>query len=155
MIAAKNSTPKKSRTPCFQLRMIHETFSVTASTTRQTPSTTKNAMVFRRLEIRIVSHRDCTAERRSLIQEICECEKGMNGRTAEGRYAGVAQFFGFEELRRNEIALRRRHRGRDGHILRPLLLGYFGPANLARQPQFIHDPNSVPIEVNFIPRQSM
>ena len=44
---------QKTRTPSRQLRMIQPTFSPTASSTRQTPSTTKKAMALRRLVMRM------------------------------------------------------------------------------------------------------
>ena len=51
--SAKKITPRKSRTPSRQLRMIQPTFSPTASSTRQTPSTTKKAIALRRLVMRM------------------------------------------------------------------------------------------------------
>src|ERR1700730_4850915 len=50
---AKKTTPRKSRTPSRQLRMIQPTFSPTASSTKQTPKTTKKAVARRRLLIRM------------------------------------------------------------------------------------------------------
>src|SRR4029077_17914751 len=50
---AKKITPRKSRTPSRQFRMIQPTFSPTASSTRQTPRTTKKAIALRRLLIRM------------------------------------------------------------------------------------------------------
>ena len=50
---AKKITPRKSSTPSRQLRIIQPTFSPTASSTRQMPKTTKNAIALRRLVIRM------------------------------------------------------------------------------------------------------
>ena len=61
MMAKKKITPKSSSAISRQLRMIHPTLSATASDTRHTPSTTKNAIVFRRLAMRMMPCRDCNA----------------------------------------------------------------------------------------------
>src|SRR4029077_18586488 len=123
--------------------MIHPTFSATASATRQMPRTTKNAMVFRRLEIRMVSQVDCTAERGRLIQEMLDFK--MEGRrwSREVQRRREFQLCGAGELNGNEICLRC---GRwNCNVFGPLLLRNFRAANLAREAEFIHDPNSVPI----------
>src|SRR3984957_13204147 len=54
IIVAKTITPRNNITLCRQFRMIQPTSSATASATRDIPSTRKNAMVLRRLEMRIV-----------------------------------------------------------------------------------------------------
>src|SRR6266481_3012962 len=50
---AKKITPRNNMTPSRQLRMIQPTLSATASATRHTPSTIKNAIVLRREVIRM------------------------------------------------------------------------------------------------------
>ncbi len=64
MIAAKKITPKNSRTPSRQLRMVQPTVRAMARATREQPSTTKKAIVFLRLAICTVSNGDCTAKLR-------------------------------------------------------------------------------------------
>ncbi len=54
IIVAKTITPRNNMTLWRQLRMIQPTSSATASATRDMPSTRKNAIVFRRLAIRMV-----------------------------------------------------------------------------------------------------
>src|SRR5580704_1163031 len=122
IIAAKKKTPKKSKTPWRQLRMIHPTFNATASATRQMPRTTKNAMVFRRLVTRIGCQGDCTAERCGVIQEMFDFETCRHCRGRLGAPTEGSQITRKENFRRrpglSRVQPRKRQRLRDAVALR-------------------------------------
>src|SRR5580704_2574290 len=88
---AKKTTPRKSRTPSRQLRMIQPTFSPTASSTRQTPRTTKKAIALRRLLIRMagfyrVDEEECVGRAPSPAAVDVDCEVGCFRRSPVEAY---------------------------------------------------------------------